>query len=159
MVTMLLGGLWHGASWRFMAWGGLHGAGLAVERAMGIGPDHDPRGWRRALHVLATFTVVTVAWAIFRADKVSTAALMLEQAFSLQPWALWTEVFKVQAISVGLIAAGFALHALPLTWLDAFRAHLGHWPPMFKAAALALLFLGVWQFQGSGAQPFIYFQF
>jgi alginate O-acetyltransferase complex protein AlgI len=93
MITMLLGGLWHGASWTFVAWGALHGALLAIERwlrgvgvARWLGSDdpwrpHDGARWlpraRNALGMLVTFLGVTVSWVFFRAHGFADAWHML----------------------------------------------------------------------------------
>jgi alginate O-acetyltransferase complex protein AlgI len=159
MVTMLLGGLWHGPSWRFMAWGGLHGVGLVLERAAGVDPAKPGGPWRRALGVLLTFSVVTVAWSLFRADSVGQAWQVLALASRGAPASLWGEVLGAQAVSVGLIVLGTAMHFLPLEGLQGLQRALGTWPWPLKASALALGFLVVWQVQGAGALPFIYFQF
>ena len=76
LLTMLLGGLWHGASWTFVAWGGVHGLALAVERALGVRPDVAPRGLARVVRQLVTFHVVCAAWVLFRAQSFGTAAEM-----------------------------------------------------------------------------------
>jgi alginate O-acetyltransferase complex protein AlgI len=70
LTTMLLGGLWHGAQWTFLLWGGFHGVLLALERRFGGAP-----GWQRVpmgLRVLATFVLVLFGWAIFKADNLGT---------------------------------------------------------------------------------------
>ena len=81
VLTMLIGGLWHGANWTFVVWGGLHGLMLALQ---GLWQAHGPRRagpptWleRRAAH-LATFLFVVVAWVFFRAPTFAGAAAMLE---------------------------------------------------------------------------------
>ena len=78
MITMLLGGLWHGANWTFMFWGGLHGIYLVIHHAFSRGRQAGPIGvagiiWRRGL----TFVAVVVAWVFFRADTFRTAGRML----------------------------------------------------------------------------------
>ncbi|MCC6610806.1 MAG: MBOAT family protein [Burkholderiales bacterium] len=83
MVTMLLGGLWHGAGWTFVAWGGLHGAYLAANhgwQALRRRLGYDPRrstAWGRAVACLLTFLAVVAAWVVFRADSVATATAIL----------------------------------------------------------------------------------
>src|SRR5262249_21767559 len=67
MLTMLLGGLWHGASWTFVAWGGLHGLYLAVERALGVRADAAPTGLSLLARRFLTFHLVCLAWVFFRA--------------------------------------------------------------------------------------------
>jgi len=71
MLTMLLGGLWHGASWNFVIWGGFHGVLLAVERA-----------WRIRLTPLLTFPLVCIGWVFFRAKTLGDAAAVLHQMFT-----------------------------------------------------------------------------
>jgi alginate O-acetyltransferase complex protein AlgI len=80
MITMLLGGLWHGASWAFVIWGALHGLYLVINhgwhawiKSRGGSPDV-PTGWRKAPAIALTFFAVTVAWVFFRAST-HTAAL------------------------------------------------------------------------------------
>ena len=69
MVTMLLGGLWHGANLRFIIWGGLHGAGLVINKIWNYlaGPRITPTRINKALSVFLTFQFVTFCWIFFRA--------------------------------------------------------------------------------------------
>ena len=96
MITMLLGGLWHGAGWTFVLWGGLHGAYLCINHLW-----HDFRQslghnlkkshwWSRGLGCLLTFFAVVVAWVLFRAENMSAAMIMIKtmlgaNGFSLSP--------------------------------------------------------------------------
>jgi D-alanyl-lipoteichoic acid acyltransferase DltB (MBOAT superfamily) len=159
MLTMLLGGLWHGASWRFMGWGGLHGAGLALERAMGLDAEVGVKGWKRALRVGVTFSFVTLAWVLFRAESLGVAGQLLRQARHATDWQLWQDVLVADRWLMVLMAFGVAQQALPLGYLVQARAAFGRLALPLRSLALALFFLIVWQFQGAGAQPFIYFQF
>jgi alginate O-acetyltransferase complex protein AlgI len=80
MTTMVLGGLWHGAAWTFVAWGALHGAYLCANHAwMKFGPDIAPR-FKRATtigSIVLTFLSIVVAWIFFRADSLASAARIL----------------------------------------------------------------------------------
>jgi len=85
MITMLLGGLWHGAGWTFVIWGGLHGLYLVVNhgwhglrKRLGQNPHRSLSGPMHALAVLITFLAVVVAWVVFRADNIDTALAMLK---------------------------------------------------------------------------------
>ena len=82
MITMLLGGLWHGAGWTFVIWGGLHGLYLVVNHAWravhGRWPPTLPPALARVLAQLLTFVAVVVAWVFFRADSLAAAQAMLE---------------------------------------------------------------------------------
>jgi D-alanyl-lipoteichoic acid acyltransferase DltB (MBOAT superfamily) len=83
VVTMLLGGLWHGAGWTFVVWGGLHGFYLAVNhawRALRARLGHDLKRstpWGRAAACLVTFLAVVAGWVVFRADSLETAGAIL----------------------------------------------------------------------------------
>ena len=85
-LTMLLGGLWHGASWTFVIWGGLHGIALAIHRATGA---VEPRGrpappkWRNVPAILGTFTLVTVLWVFFRVASLQARARLPRRVLQL----------------------------------------------------------------------------
>ncbi|MHA1600110.1 MAG: MBOAT family O-acyltransferase [Alphaproteobacteria bacterium] len=84
MVTMLLGGLWHGANWTFVVWGGVHGLMLVVNIAWrAIFPWHIDQWWSRALARAATLLAVTLAWVLFRAESFSGATNMFAGMMNL----------------------------------------------------------------------------
>ena len=148
VVTMLLGGLWHGAGWTFVAWGGLHGAALAINGAW------NRAGWRmpQALGWAITLLFVLAAWVLFRAPDFATAGRML--------WAmLGTEGIgrvKVDNAAVVLIAATLALLGPTSQELALRRLPPARWVALPAGAALVamLLLLG-----GRIPNAFIYFQF
>jgi D-alanyl-lipoteichoic acid acyltransferase DltB (MBOAT superfamily) len=94
IVTMLLGGLWHGAGWTFVFWGGLHGIYLAINHAwralrVKLGDDlKRSTPWGRALACLITFLAVVAGWVIFRADSMASAAVMLRGMAGLNGFTL-----------------------------------------------------------------------
>lgn len=155
MITMLLGGLWHGASWTFVVWGLLHGVGLAFtrmwQRAYGSEPG---ASWQRLLTTFLTFQYVCLAWIFFRAPDFTVAMSLLSQlatltvdAANLVPWV------------VALLGVACLLHAIPKEW----EAHGQRWfialPSPLRAAALVLLAVALKQLASVEAVPFIYFQF
>ncbi len=82
LLTMLLGGLWHGAGWTFVIWGGLHGIYLIINHAwqafrQQLGVTRS-QGWTRELSRVLTFLAVVVGWVFFRADDIDTAVRMLQ---------------------------------------------------------------------------------
>ena len=81
MVTMLLGGLWHGAAWRFVVWGGLHGIYLVAERGLrrlGVGARWIGRWYGKAALVLGTYALVCFAWVFFRAPDFGSAVTLCD---------------------------------------------------------------------------------
>jgi alginate O-acetyltransferase complex protein AlgI len=144
MLTMLLGGLWHGASWNFVIWGGYHGALLALERALGLG---EPR-WR-LIRTPITFALVMIGWVFFRAQTFDSAWATLKLLFAgplgkslFEPWH-W-----------GLFAVA-AIYALIEEWRD--KEDLS---PVAYALLLGLMLFVLEIFAVTDVEiPFVYFQF
>ncbi|MCS7006970.1 MAG: MBOAT family protein [Gaiellaceae bacterium] len=158
MLTMLLGGLWHGAGWTFVAWGGIHGAALVLERWWRGRPGHverPPTAWRRAWQRLATFHVVCLAWIFFRADSFSDAWAVIAQLVSAwgEPSPLVTSGV-LAAIGVG-IGSQYLPRRIPL-WLMARFSRL---PVPAQAALCSVALLVIHALGPEGVAPFIYFQF
>ena len=115
MLTMLLGGLWHGANWTFVIWGGLHGGALAVER---LWADRAPKRWKPLpdwAKLLITFHVVVLGWIFFRAPSFGDAVTYLGGI--LNPFA-GPSGFTVTPLILLLIVLGLAMHAMPPRWMD-----------------------------------------
>ncbi len=160
LITMLLGGLWHGASWHFVVWGGLNGVALAAHRAMG---KSEPRGrpapprWRDVPWIAATFTFVTALWVFFRADSFSTAKQFFVNIVT-KPIGAHPGPWKPRLILVAM----FAVIMFTMDIVDRHRLSfrpLHTWPIWIQGAlaGAALVALLVWS--GAAPQPFIYFQF
>jgi D-alanyl-lipoteichoic acid acyltransferase DltB (MBOAT superfamily) len=150
LVTMLLGGLWHGAAWTFVLWGGFHGVWLALHRACAgerAGPPRTPLWLRRVV----TFHLVCLGWVLFRAGSLATAGAIFAGLFSGRM--LW------EALPLGtlaLIAVGAVTHVLALrqdmegTW---FR-----FPRVVQGAVYGVVIVLVGLFSAHSGR-FIYFQF
>ena len=157
MLTMLLGGLWHGAAWTFVAWGFIHGAALAVHRAL-FGRDKVLFGQTvgAAVGIALTVLVVVLAWAPFRAASfadtldVWSAFLGLREGGSLSlPWWAWLPPLAV-AIDAWLGESGIGNR---ISRSEFWRNPLVFWPALgFAVAVLAALY-------PLKPAPFIYFQF
>jgi alginate O-acetyltransferase complex protein AlgI len=164
MITMLLGGLWHGAAWTFVAWGALHGAYLGVNHAWNrFGPRLVSPAARLAGFVL-TFLCVVVAWVFFRADSLSSALHVLSRMADPTQIALG----RAEIIDLGFIAfyaaiAWFAPNTQAVMGYDhanrTVGEGLGAWPhrPTFVYATAAMLALGILGIQQHS--EFIYFRF
>lgn len=159
-LTMLLGGLWHGASWKFVIWGVLHGLALVVERFFKdyIQLPKNKLTW--FISVILTFHFVVFCWIFFRAKDFKTAFELIHNIgqlqFHLNEWLTilqgYQNVFIVMAI-------GFAWHFLPEKITDFMKVCFDKMPIVLKALVLALAFWVVYATSTSGPQPFIYFQF
>ncbi|MCA9512456.1 MAG: MBOAT family protein [Myxococcales bacterium] len=173
MATMLLGGLWHGASWTFVAWGGLHGALLVANH--GFRRLRRARGWTgtsapgRALATLATTLAVVVAWVFFRADSFGTAAAMLASMAGAHGAGGDAPTFA-GAYQALWLAAGFAAvwtlptsreligdASRPVVHLQLGARRIGAVPSALAFGVL--LFAIVGSSLDAGTQQFIYFQF
>ena len=155
VATMLLGGLWHGASWTFVAWGGLHGLGLAVTRAFGGARGGSPRRrWPALLGVLLTFHFVTATWILFRADSFGLARLFFARltTFTTYHPNLTPELCAV-------LGVGLASHFVPASLYQALRSRFILLPAPAQGAALFGAALVVREMASADAVPFVYFQF
>jgi alginate O-acetyltransferase complex protein AlgI len=161
MITMLLGGLWHGAAWHFVAWGGLHGVYLTVghwkQRKREVGelaepPDTVLMHWMQRL---VTFTLVCIGWTLFRADSVATAVMLLRRTVTAwgRPSPLVTGPVLL-AISVGL-----ATQFLPHRPAERLKDALSHLRPVPLGVTIAVVLFLITTLGPRGVAPFIYFQF
>jgi alginate O-acetyltransferase complex protein AlgI len=155
-ITMLLGGLWHGASWNFVLWGGIHGSMLAFERTQG--KESIYRRMPVFLRTSLTFLIVMITWVFFRARDLSAATGYLANMFG------FGAPQDGQGIPAGLIYhpyfVVFFLAAAALTWLcpqtwDYTRRLT--WGKAALASILLLLSLAIMETQAFN--PFIYFIF
>jgi D-alanyl-lipoteichoic acid acyltransferase DltB (MBOAT superfamily) len=154
MVTMLLGGIWHGAAWNYVAWGAIHGAGLLAERALlpMIGErSRTPAG--RVLSVLLVFHFVCLAWIFFRAGSLDQAMVFLAALGNWQPG-----LDQATPFTLGLLAVGLALHALPRDVAPRLAARL-RWPAWALGAATGIGVAAIDAMGPEGVAPFIYFRF
>ncbi|MBK7939928.1 MAG: MBOAT family protein [Lewinellaceae bacterium] len=159
LITMLLGGLWHGAATRFLIWGALHGLALGMERWLRETIPGTPGGLRRALGAVWTFHFVCFCWIFFRADSMDIVYSMLSQiAFDFRP-EIFPEFLTGYAPVVFWMSLGFGLHFLPKHWEDKAQYAVTVLPLVGKAALITLIVALVMQVKSSDVQPFIYFQF
>ena len=156
MLTMLLGGLWHGAAWTFVVWGALHGLYLIVERLLKNKITITITAWNGVLLALLTYVLVNITWVFFRAREFSTAKSMIISMLFLNDEGKMVlqqlEIIKVFVV----ISLLFVCHwCMRNTSLRAVSKQTPTW--IFGILWGIMLFLIIIS-QGSGEQ-FIYFQF
>ena len=158
MITMLLGGLWHGASWNFVIWGALHGAGLAAtrmwQRARKVEEPHDESLGVRVLGTFLTFQFVCVAWVFFRAPTFGHATLLLGRIARLTGGTA-----NVSPRVVLVLAAGLLLHGVPAGWADRLRERFVRTPAVAQGVLLAAAAYALHLAAGAKTEPFVYGQF
>ena len=160
MLTMLLGGLWHGASWNFMVWGGLNGLGLLAHKQWSRIRPYRVEGWMvRGLGVLITLLFITFTRIWFRAPDWSTAMSIVNQLStgwnvipSLAMLAAWWRPALI-------LAMGFAIHWIPERHKAWYRDRFANLNPVLLAVISLASILLAYQFMAAESQPFIYFQF
>jgi len=154
MLTMLLGGLWHGASWNFVIWGGYHGALLSLERLVrGDRPVTQDRSWWYPGKALATFALVLIGWVFFRAKDLPESLYIIHQMFGAAHGKILLERWHVGLAVVALIVALGEEYA---EWFE----RLMQAPAWAYAGALSLLLFCIEIFGVVDVSiPFVYFQF
>ncbi len=165
LLTMLLGGLWHGAAFRFILWGALHGVALALHKVwLAVVPGARVSGaqmgrWSRAAGIFFTFNLVCFGWLMFRAESMQTVSLMLHQiAFDFHG-AMIPQVLSGYVGVFGLMAVGYALHLMPDRLDAVVQRRVTAAPMVLQVVMAAALIWCVMQIKSSDIQPFIYFQF
>jgi alginate O-acetyltransferase complex protein AlgI len=153
MLTMLLGGLWHGASWNFVIWGGYHGALLAVERFFrGNRQIREDWNWLYPLKAVGTFALVMIGWVFFRAADLPQSLQVLRQMFAGRGHLLLAN-WHLELIGIALVLA------VVEEKFEGFERVMKA-PMLAYASALALMFLCIEVFGVIDASiPFVYFQF
>ena len=165
LLTMLLGGLWHGAAVRFILWGALHGAALALHKMwMAVVPWAKAKGEdmnivMRIAGVLITFNLVCFGWLLFRAEDMQTVHVMLYQIFNNFNPALIPQVIEGYKAIFGLIVLGYAMHFLPEKIDIDIQNRVVNASFWWQVALMAATIWCVMQIKSSDIQPFIYFQF
>ncbi|HVM19925.1 MAG TPA: MBOAT family protein [Egibacteraceae bacterium] len=152
LITMMLGGLWHGAAWTFVVWGAIHGLGLAFERRRFA----DARTWSANPWVsrLITFHLVCLGWVFFRADSLSSAGTLLGRMVTA-----WGPAPLVRPVVVVVIVAALAAQFIPRGVGERVQVAFSHYSPLAQGAALAAVLLITDALGPQGVAPFIYFQF
>lgn len=160
MLTMLIGGLWHGAGWRFVLWGGMHGVGLVVHKLTATAfPCLSTSRIFRFISWTLTFSFVSLLWILFRSENLNDALIFIGQichtfnAAEIIPFikARWLWATLLMLSLVGIFAPDTLFKNLKNVYLAS------NWP--VKLFLFIMLVVAILQFMGTTLAPFIYFQF
>ena len=161
-ITMLLGGLWHGAHIKFIIWGAFHGVALAFHKLWmqvigtnGKGKTFFSRLWARVL----TFHFVAFCWIFFRADNLDIVNQVLSQiAYHFEPHLIPEMLIAYKEVFLLMLFA-YIVHFIPVPQKTRLGDWFGYLPDLAKAAVIVIIILGLYQVKTAAIQPFIYFQF
>lgn len=161
LVTMILGGLWHGANLRFIFWGFLHGLGLIIQKLWNRAfPVQKEKGkWLRFLYGFITFQFISFTWIFFRSRNLQDAEIIISQIFSNFSFAMIPKILWAYKLIFGLIFIAFFFHWLPVSWKEKYRGWFIERSFFVKVFIVVLVVFILYQFNSSQLQPFIYFQF
>ena len=158
-ITMLLGGLWHGASWKFMFWGALHGLALAIEKLIKPITRKFSSTTFKIIGGIITFHFVAFCWIFFRASSFEVAWSLINQVFTNFSGHLFIEIITSYKLVFAFIALGYIIHFIPKR-IDLKIENFISKIPLFIQAVLIVIVLFLFiQVKSSAIQPFIYFQF
>ena len=161
LITMLLGGLWHGASWQFVIWGGLNGLGLIVYKLWRkISPyEKFNNAFGIVIKVFVTFNFITFTRIWFRAENMESTWQIINQISSSFNAALIPEILVSYGNVFTMMLLGFVIHWLPVKVKDWYRETFIRLPLVIKILIATITVFSVYQAMSSELQAFIYFQF
>lgn len=159
-LTMLIGGLWHGAAWKFVFWGAMHGVGLAVHKAcrpvLKKIPDNFVTDF---LFWLMTFVYVSLLWVFFRAADFQASVTIIESLFTGWDLREFPEFCTERAAWCLMMLALIVMHFVPQRWADYVQDVFIRAPWIIKLIVFLCAVQLVISFMSAEVQPFIYFQF
>lgn len=164
MATMVIGGLWHGASWMYVMWGAWHGALLVIHRDLKRHFPHlaslgDGSRWRRALNIFLTFNLLAIGFMFFRSQSLENVGSMATQIVTNFHWNVALQFIEGYALVVVLIVGALVFHMLPERHTHFAREKFEMAPLWLQAAILAIVIIACLQFRSSDIVPFIYLQY
>jgi alginate O-acetyltransferase complex protein AlgI len=161
-ITMVLGGLWHGAGLRFILWGAFHGLALVIHKLfLSLVPSSKEKSSKviTFLSWLLTFHFVCLCWIFFRAENMKAAGEVLFQIFNDFSPEIIFEFVNGYKYVLFLILIGYALHFTPKSIENKTELIFVKSPLLLKSLYVVLVIFILAQFKSSEIQPFIYFQF
>ncbi len=161
IITMFLGGLWHGASLRFIIWGLLHGIGLVTERIWNaiFGERLKQGKFGRAVVIFITFQFVSFCWIFFRAPDAESIKMMFTQIFnSFSPGSYFTVLPAYSSVFL-LMVIGYTIHFLPESFKESYRGLFIKIPLVFQLLLVMAVAILLYQMRSTDTMPFIYFRF
>ena len=159
-LTMLIGGLWHGAAWKFVFWGAMHGAGLAVHKATKPYLDKIPNTFAvKAVSWTVTMMFVSFLWVFFRAESWTDSWLIVKNIFTNFNGAYFVQFVEVRSTWCWMMLFIILTHAMPRRWFDKMGEFFVKTRLWVKFVIFVIVVQLVIEFMSADVAPFIYFQF
>lgn len=159
-LTMLIGGLWHGAAWKFIFWGAMHGVGLAVHKACKPVLARIPDNWFTTfVFWLITFIYVSLLWVFFRAADFSDSVLIIKNIFVDFQWGQLPQFALARPAWCIMMGALILFHFVPQSWADSVQMTFIRVNWAVKLVVFLVAVQLVIEFMSEEVSPFIYFQF
>ena len=159
-LTMLIGGLWHGAAWKFVFWGAMHGVGLAVHKASRPWLQKIPDNFlTNFLAWLITFIYVSLLWVFFRAYSFEDSVLIIRNIFVDFQWNQIPQFFEARMVWCVMMLTLVVLHFIPQKYADRCQYVFIRLPWVIKLVIFLVVVQLVIEFMSEEVSPFIYFQF
>lgn len=161
MATMLIGGLWHGASWQFLTWGGLNGLGLVIYKQWKkISPwENSNKAILKFWSIFITFNFITFTRIWFRGKTPEISKNMLSKIFTDFNYSNFFDIIYNYWFVFLIMITGFVIHWLPSNFKEYYRGWFIKSPMYLKVFITAEIIFLIYQFQNGELYPFIYFQF
>lgn len=160
LLTMVLGGLWHGASWRFVIWGAWHGAALAIERFFNLPKWIENQNVIvKLLGVIITLHIWAFSMIFFRVQSYQAGFDMISQIVNYFNFEVFYQFIEGYTLVFMLILIGYITHYIPRKAEDSIQKFITGLPLIGKAILITIVIWLVIQFKAADIQPFIYFQF
>lgn len=163
-TTMLIGGLWHGASWMYLIWGGFQGLFLSGHKLLRqvtprVKPENRGKWWRRFFNIFITFNLIAVSFVFFRARSFETVKQMWTQVTTNFHLSVAPQFIEGYLLIILVIFGGYLMHFAPESWTRKLKHSFSVAPLLLQTVILALVILIIIQTRQSDIQPFIYLQY
>ena len=160
LITMLIGGIWHGADWKFIFWGGAHGILLILHKLSNKYISKNNFGyWFKYFSWLFTFSCVALLWIPFRAISIDDTWLIYSKIFTSSNIVVIKELIEINSLLFILLIIGYGLTILPTYYKEKIIKKYYHLDLYMKLILLVGIIQIIIQIRSSSVQPFIYFQF
>jgi len=164
LATMIIGGLWHGASWRFIVWGTAHGLGLVIHKSfLHLTKNKNIPFFKTStwdfLSWIFTFHFIAILWIFFRANTFEQGLQMIDKIFFFFFFAFISPFLYTRTLFTAMLLLASLVVMMPIPWKEKIANYIAEMPVVTKALGLLLLIHLSLQLQSANIQPFIYFQF